>query len=404
MRRDHYKVFSEGKIGPRALPNRLVRSATADPSLFPSQEMNEEVLDLYRAVAAGGVGLIITGDFPALPEGLWDEAVSHKSGSPYEQVKVKRIGELAEAVHTTAPQCGIVAQISAQYRGVAPSDIPSPFTGKRPTPLSKSQIRQLVECCVDIIRDLKDEGFDGVQFHAAHGGLLSRFLSPYTNRREDEYGGSAENRARVFREILSEARPHVGQFPILIKMNCTDYMEGGTDLANFPELALEIERCGIDAIEISGGMWDCLVRTKEELGFRPVPAPESHTGIEDPAKQSYFLKYAETLSLDIPVILVGGNRDVERLEGIVRQGKVDFVAMCRPLINEPDLPKRWVKGQGSSGTDCISCNSCIFDMWDHINRGKPWIATCSLKHDSARVRAAQEWLSAWEKKWSGAAP
>ncbi len=404
MQRDHYKIFSEAEIGPLTLPNRLVRSATADPSLFPSQEMNEGVLDLYRAVAAGGVGLIITGDFPALPEGLWDETVSHKGAPPYEQVKIKRIGELPEAVHTTAPRCGIVAQISAQHKGVAPSDVRSPFTGKIPTPLSKQQIKQLVECCVATVRGLKDEGFDGVQFHAAHGGLLSRFLSPYTNRREDEYGGSAENRARVFREILSEARRHVGQFPILIKMNCTDYMEGGTDLANFAELALEIERCGIDAIEISGGMWDCLVRTKEELGFRPVPAPESHTRIEDPAKQSYFLKYAERLNLNIPVILVGGNRDVERLEEIVRGGKVDFAAMCRPLISEPDLVKRWIEGRGSTSTDCVSCNSCIFDMWDHINRGKPWIATCVLKHDTARFRAAQRWLSAWERKWAGTAP
>lgn len=114
---------------------------------------------------------------------------------------------------------------------------------------------------------MKQCGFDGVQLHAAHGGLLICFLSPYTNRRIDEYGGSVEKRVRIVREIISEAKEEVGDFPILIKMNCTDYVEGGLDLDTFPALAKEIENSGVDALEVSGGMWDCLVRSEEELGF-----------------------------------------------------------------------------------------------------------------------------------------
>jgi len=242
---------------------------------------------------------------------------------------------------------------------------------------------------------MKALGFDGVQLHAAHGGLLSCFLSPYTNRRDDVYGGSVKNRARMVREIVSGAREKVGDFPILIKMNGTDYVPGGIGVEDLPELAQEMQSCGVDAIEVSGGMWDCLARTEEELGFRPAPAPESHTRIERPDKQSYFLKYAERLDLDIPVILVGGNRDVERLEEIVRGDKVDFVALCRPLISEPDLPQRWLEGRGKNTTDCISCNACLYDMYVHPGRPEPGLVRCVFKHDKQGYKMAQRWLASW---------
>jgi hypothetical protein len=86
---------------------------------------------------------------------------------------------------------------------------------------------------------------------------------------------------------------------------------------------------------------------------------------------------------------------VERLEEILHQGHADFIALCRPLISEPQLPRRWLEGRGSSGTDCISCNGCLYDMWTSIEGGKPWVAHCLLKQDRTRVRAAQRWLSTW---------
>lgn len=398
MRRDHYQIFSEAKIGRMTVPNRLVRSATADPSLSELRRVSEPVLELYSSLARGGVGLIITGDFMAIPYGWLEKADPLLMADSYEQVRVQGLSELVNVIHTAAPDCKVVAQITAQYRGYAPSAIPSPFTGKASVPLSRNQIKIIVNCLINAIVGLQKEGFDGVQFHAAHGGLLSRFLSSYSNQREDEYGGSDENRVCIIKEIVSGARVEVGNFPILIKMNGTDYVEGGIDEHSFPALAKEIERCGIDAIEVSGGMWDCLVRPEAELGFRPVPAPESHTRIRSPEKQSYFLEYAETLELDIPVILVGGNRDIERLEKIIQQNKVDFISMCRPLISEPELPNRWREGRGSSGTDCVSCNSCIYDLWHHPKSETPWVANCLVKHDCSRVKDAQSWLSSFDRK------
>jgi 2,4-dienoyl-CoA reductase-like NADH-dependent reductase (Old Yellow Enzyme family) len=248
--------------------------------------------------------------------------------------------------------------------------------------------------------DLQAAGFDGVQLHAAHGGLLSAFLSPYTNRRQDVYGGPVENRVRIVREIITAIRARVGDFPVLIKLNGTDYLPGGVDAASFPALAAEVARAGVDAIEVSGGMWECLVRTEAELGFRPVPSPESHTRLRKAGSQSYFLPCAAQLHLGLPVILVGGNRDVERLEEIVRQGQADFIALSRPLIREPDLPNRWREGRGSRLAACVSCNSCLFDMYVHPGRPEPGVVRCVCRADKELHRQAQQWLAGWVRETS----
>jgi len=398
MTRTHYILFSEGRIGGLTLKNRLVRSATWDPCILRERRMTAEVVDTYRELAIGGVGLIITGGFPVASQGLPFASESDAALHLYDDLRVEGAHRLAQAVHQAAPGCKIVAQLETGHVGKAPSAIPSPFGDEPQAPLSAGEIRDIVASFVQAIAAAQADGFDGVQLHAAHGGFLSRFLSPYSNRRADEYGGSAHNRARIVREIVRGTREKVGDWPILIKMNGTDYMEGGIDLSNFPELAREIEDVGIDAVEVSGGMWDCLVRGEAALGFRPVPSPEAHTHIAHPAQQSYFLPYAEALDVGIPVILVGGNRDVERLEAIVRGGKVDFVALCRPLISEPDLPRRWMEGRGKSGTDCISCNACLYDMFVHPGRETPGLVHCVFKADKEKYRAAQEWVATWVER------
>ncbi|MBN1658714.1 MAG: hypothetical protein JXA93_09950, partial [Anaerolineae bacterium] len=323
MGRDHYVLFSEGRIGPMALPNRIVRSATWDPAILGTRVMSDAVLDIYRQVAEGGAGMIITGDVSVVPAGLLDEDKPRVPAGVYEQVRIEGYGRLVKVVRGAAPRARIVAQISADYPGVAPSDIPSPWTRERPRALTMHQVQAIAACLAEAIAGIQALGFDGVQFHAAHGGLLGSFLSPYSNRRQDEYGGSARNRVRLIREAIDGARQRVGDFPILIKMNGTDYLEGGIDLENVAKLGCELECAGVDAIEVSGGTWDCLLQSEEVLGFPPVPAAESHTRIRNPAKQSYFLPYAERLDVGIPILLVGGNRDVERLEAILRRGKVD---------------------------------------------------------------------------------
>ena len=215
MSRRNYKIFSEGQIGSLNLKNRLVRSATWDPSILGGRGMNNEVLNIYRKVAAGGVGLIITGDFSVVPLNFLDEDFDIEPFS-YESVKIMGFGQLVETVREASPDCNIIAQLSGDYYGIGPSAIPSPFTTDQEQPLSVEQIRSMVNCFVQVILGIQQEGFDGVQLHAAHGGLLSKFLSPYTNRRGDQYGGSVRNRVRILREIIVGARKKVGKFPIMV--------------------------------------------------------------------------------------------------------------------------------------------------------------------------------------------
>jgi 2,4-dienoyl-CoA reductase-like NADH-dependent reductase (Old Yellow Enzyme family) len=355
--------------------------------------MTYEVLGLYKELALGGVGLIITGGFTVFNQRAADDNSSNWL-SGYTDLRVAGIEKLAEIVHTSRSECRIIAQLENGSLDAMPSETTSPFSKRKFRSLTVEEIGDIVDCFVEAIVDMMKASFDGIQLHAAHGGLLSRFLSPYTNHRDDTYGGSIVNRARIIREIVSKARQSVRDFPILIKMNCTDYLVGGSDIDSFPDLALEIERTGVDAIEVSGGMWDCLLRSEQELGFRPVPAPESHTRIGNLEKQSYFLKYVEKLDVDIPVILVGGNRNIERLEEIIKREKVDFIALSRPLIREPNLPNRWREGRGSKGTECISCNSCIYSMHHHSDR----LVTCVHKEDKSLHNVAQEWLSTWVER------
>jgi len=359
--------------------------------------MTEEVLNIYKELALGGVGLIITGGFPVLEERKSPENALNWLIT-YSDLRVNGIEQMKEIVEAANPECKIIAQLENGSISARPSALSSPFSKQTLRELNEVEIDDVINCFVEGIIDIQRSGFDGVQLHAAHGALLSRFLSPYTNRRNDSYGGSVSNRAKIIREIVTEARKAVGEFPILIKMNCTDYVTGGTDLTHSPEIAYEIEKCGVDAIEMSGGMWECLARSEEDLGFRPVPAPESHTRINKPSKQSYFLKFVEHLNLHIPVILVGGNRDIERLEKIIQQSKVDFISLSRPLIREPDLPKRWFEGRGKETAQCISCNSCIYDMYIHPGKSEPGPVTCVHQRDKVLHRAAQQWLASWAER------
>ena len=395
MQRDHYKLFSEGWIGTVRLPNRLVRSATWDPIILNRRTMVDEVLNIYRDLAAGGVELIITGGLIVYRDSDPSRSEPPEATYTYHDLRVDGIEEIAKTVHSHSVDCKVFAQLEDGYINAGPSDFPSPYRSEPLRSLSVAEVNNIVAAFVAGIIAMHTAGFDGVQLHAAHGGLLSTFLSPYTNRRQDEYGGSAQNRVRVIREIIAASRATVGDFPIIIKLNGTDYLPGGIDVDNLPTLVDEVVEAGIDAIEISGGMWECLARPESELGFRPVPSPESHTRIKSLDKQSYFLEYARRLNVGVPVILVGGNRNVERLEEIICQGHVDFIAMSRPLIREPDLPNRWREGKGNQLTACVSCNSCLFEMYIHPGQKEPGVVRCVCSQDKVLHQKAQKWLARW---------
>lgn len=368
MKREGYRLFSQGRIARLTTKNRLVRSATYEAAMTEDGGATPYILNLYRNLARGGVGTIITGHMAVQYEGKGGE----RQICIYDDRYIDEIAKIPEVVHSMAPDCRVFAQLTHAGRQVlydnamadcvGPSKVPSPILKKKARVLAKDEIQRIVACFSDAIVRVQKAGYDGVQLHGAHGYLLSSFLSPYTNHREDQYGGAMENRLTIVREIVQRARVTVNDFPILVKINCTDHIEGGVDAQTFFRMAGALEAIGMDAIEVSGGMWDCLARTEAELGFYPLPIPESRTRIHHPEKQSYYVGAAEALDLNIPVIVVGGHRHVERLEEIIKRGRVDFLALSRPLISEPDLPDRWLNGRGSAKADCVSCNSCLWQL------------------------------------------
>jgi 2,4-dienoyl-CoA reductase-like NADH-dependent reductase (Old Yellow Enzyme family) len=193
-------------------------------------------------------------------------------------------------------------------------------------------------------------GFDAVQIHGAHGYLLSQFLSPYFNKRRDEYGGSIENRARLAIEVVKAVHNAVGPgFPVLIKLNSEDFLPGGLMVEEMVETAIMLEENGIDGIEMSGGT----VLSKKNMPFRQgkttLDGPEAY--YEDAARQ-----YKE--KVQVPLMLVGGIRTFETAERLVAEGLTDYIALSRPLIREPGLVIRWKSGDRRPAA-CISDNGCF---------------------------------------------
>jgi 2,4-dienoyl-CoA reductase-like NADH-dependent reductase (Old Yellow Enzyme family) len=244
----------------------------------------------------------------------------------------------------------------------APSAVYDAFFDRTPRALTREEIEKIIDAFAEGARRAQEAGFDGVQIHAAHGYLLSSFLSPRTNVRDDEYGGSTENRTRIIREIYRRARGKVGDdFPILIKMNTTDFLPGGVDLDEALRIGKIITETGFTAIETSGGMYESLTRKEEELGWTPVFMSEARTGIKTKDQEAYFLPGAKAIKeeTNATVILVGGLKSFSRIEEVLESRAVDFVSMSRPLIRQPDLPRLWLSGQGPDKAECISCNACL---------------------------------------------
>jgi 2,4-dienoyl-CoA reductase-like NADH-dependent reductase (Old Yellow Enzyme family) len=336
------RIFSSGRIGKLQLKNRLVRSATSE-NAFREGVMTDDGIAIYRALGQGGAGLIITGNMAAMAGGRYTELQT----CIYDDRFIPSLRRIAEAVHSARNGSKVLAQITHTAPvgdladPIAASAKPLPSWKRQPRAMTTEEVEEMTGQFAQAIRRAKTAGFDGVEIYAA-GYLLGSFLSPYTNMRTDRFGGSLENRVRVIANIISKARKLVGgDFPILAKLNCDDAVEGGTNIDTFPAVAAQVEKAGVAAIDVIG----------------PVSKAEG---------ESYFLKYAQKLRVQVPVILTGGNRNVDRLEQILQAGPPDFVAMARPLIREPDLPARWQERKGDPNADCISCNRCL----DGFRQGK----------------------------------
>lgn len=395
--RQNSPVFTPGRIGNLEIENRLIRSATFEHAATPEGEVSDALIRIHTILARGGVGLIVAGIAWIHPRTPAPPHITRADADTF----LPGLTRLAKAVHDARPGCRILLQLHHPGRQiftpdavdqaalapgitayanrhpeafshppepgpvpepVAPSALPDTLFHRTPRALSLDEIEEIIEAFAAGIRRAREAGFDGAQLHAAHGWLLSSFLSPHTNRRQDGYGGSLENRTRILREIIGRARKHVGpDFPILIKFNATDFLPDGTDLDQAAAIARILTKEGFDALEVSGGMWECLTRSREELGWPPVFLPESRTEIRSAEQEAYFLPAAARIKKETgaTVISVGGYRSFTTIEKALTSGAADFVALARPLVRQPDLPRRWQSGKGADWATCISCNACL---------------------------------------------
>jgi 2,4-dienoyl-CoA reductase-like NADH-dependent reductase (Old Yellow Enzyme family) len=343
-------LFTPGLLGSLSLPNRLVRSATAERMADDSGQPRPQLEAMYRELARGGAGLIITGHMYVHPEG---KAHPEMTGI-YSDELVPDLARLAEAVHQEGGR--VVAQINhggmqasdpSVSQAVAPSAVMLPHLARPAREMTLDEIQCAIEAFGQAALRAKRAGLDGVQIHGAHGYLISEFLSPFVNRRDDEWGGDTGRRMRFLRAVCQAVRLQVGPtYPVLIKIGLVDSVEGGLMLDEGVQIAAELEGMGVDGVEISTAV----------AGVR---SSSSRTGIKTEEDEAYNLPAARAARkvTRLPIILVGGLRSRSVMEAVLATGDADFIALCRPLLCEPDLPNRLRLGLQEHSA-CISANRC----------------------------------------------
>jgi 2,4-dienoyl-CoA reductase-like NADH-dependent reductase (Old Yellow Enzyme family) len=343
-----------------------------------------ELLDYHRSVAAGGVGMTTVA-----------YATVSKDGLTYpNQIDMQRddilpgLKRLTGAVHRE----GAAASIQIGHAGyfaekkvighkpLGVSRVYCTYGLTYPRVMDENDFETLAQAFVGAARRAQETGFDAVEIQAGHGYLLSQFLSPYTNRRNDRWGGSLENRLRFPLQVLQRVRGAVPDMAMVVKMNLTDGFRGGLELDEAVEVARAFEQNGADALVLSGGF---VSKTPMFIMRGEVPYREFRRGQEGlaakiglvlvgrllikkyPFKEAYFLEDARRVrrAVKLPLVLVGGLRRLETMQAVVGEG-FDFVALARPLIMEPDLVRRMEKGE-TAASACEPCNKCVGEMNDN---------------------------------------
>jgi len=339
-------LFEPFTIGTMEIRNHFVRSATTSYWSDEKGIVRPEIINLYRRLAEGGVGLIIKGHMYVAEDGKAHRGMAGISSDAH----LPMLRKLTDAVHEHGGK--IVAQINhAGIHSLIDRAGPSEYQGEgwKARALSFEEVWGVVESFGDAAERAMEAGFDGVQIHGAHGYLVSQFLSRLVNRRVDEWGGSLEKRMRLLLEVYDEIRGRVGGgVPVLMKMNCDDFSPNGFTIEDSLSVAEAICRRGLDSLEISGGG----IGRRRELMAR---ARSSDPDLEEAAYSGYGAKIREA-TRPTPVALVNGIRTRRCMEAIVEKGVADLVSMSRPFIMEPDLVKRLQSGQEEA--TCTSCDAC----------------------------------------------
>lgn len=334
-------LFEETKLGRLVLRNRFVRSATGEKLATDKGLCTPMLIETIRELARGGVGLIIPGHAYVDKEGRSDP----RQLGVHSDLTISGLTTMARAAHEEG--AAIILQLT--YAGSKAEAIPCRVP-KSVENMTHEDIAKLVQHFGNAAERAQKAGFDGVQIHIGHGYGLCQFVSPFLNPRKDEYGGVLENRLRIVLEILREVRSKVGKdYTVITKMNSEDFIDGGTTPEMMIAAAELMEKEGLDAIEISGGIGHPKARYGGARNYDP----------KDETEEAYYKEAAKALKqkLNLPLILVGGIRRLSTAAKLIEEGTADFISLSRPLLREPDLINRWLRGDDKRAA-CVSCNAC----------------------------------------------
>lgn len=334
------------------LPNRIAKAALSEGLGDRRNAPTDRLIRLYRRWSASGAGLLVTGNVMVDRTAIGEPGnVVVEDGRDLDRLRewsaAATAGGAQAWVQINHPGRQVPRTLSAQP--VAPSAVAVGVPGGTfavPRALEPHEITDIIRRFATTARIVLDAGFTGVQVHAAHGYLISQFLSPQANRRTDEWGGSPENRRRFLLEIVRAVRAEIGAgVPLSVKLNSADFQRGGITEDESAEVVLALAEEGIDLLEISGGTYESAAM----MGMPAGPKKESTR-----AREAYFLDYAERVRAAtttaaggrraLPLMLTGGFRTAAGMTGALESGAVDVVGLGRPLALEPDLPARLLDG------------------------------------------------------------
>lgn len=354
-------VFDPVSLKNLRIRNRFVRSATYDGCAENGGYVSESQLKLFADLADGGVGLIITGLTYIHSTGQASPLQNSITGDEF----IPGFKQLTQTVHDRGAK--IVLQLFHSGREskylqnlnllpLAPSMVEDdPYYQGQYRVVTEDEIWEIITAFGDAAGRAKEAGFDAVQLHGAYNYLFSQFLSPYTNRRNDRWGGSLENRLRIHHETYKAIRRKVGEsYPIFIKLGVKDFIPKGLGFQEGKQAAVLLANYGFDSLEISHGLIDTASFARQRMN---TPVPEA-----------YFRKWCQEIktATEIPIMMGGGLRSVSLMEEIIETGDADFITLSRPLISEPSLINDW-KNNKLKKARCVSCGTC-FDL---IPQGVP---------------------------------
>lgn len=345
-------------IGNLQLKNRMVMPPMVTNYAYSDGSVTDRLVAYHVERAKGGVGLIIVEASYVHPSG---KGFKNQVGI-YSDRLLPGLRRLVEAVHAYGAKIAIQLyhggrQTSSKVTGqplLAPSPIPCATIGETPKELTREEIASLIQAFAQAARRAKAAGFDAVEIHGAHGYLINEFLSPYANKRADEYGGPLENRMRFPLEVVRAVRQAVGpEYPIIYRLSADEKVPGGLTLEETRTFAKKLEQEGVNALHVSAGIYETAAWIIQPMYFPRGCLVDLAQGIKS--------------AVNIPVIAVGRINDPEVAESILAAGKADLISFGRQLLADPETPKKIIEGRLDEIRHCIACcQACIDELFlDH---------------------------------------